>query len=177
MSSAKIKTQIVFSFNFLFDGFLLLPQLPSGFSHFLPEAANQLQPADQSQQPVQHSTGDRGDQSDQNAGLWERSAALPSDGASQRGAGQPQHGHRGWFFLWRRQTGVESSCTSASEDEFRFEVLSLHLLRKRRINCGGLSCEKTAFGLHRWEFWCQSCNKSKFTNFSLRHYNKKKCFI
>lgn len=82
-----------------FNYFLFVPQLPFGVSYFLPEAANQLQPADQSQQPVQHSTGDRGDQSNQDAGLWERSEALPSDGASQRGAWQPQHGHGGWFNL------------------------------------------------------------------------------
>ena len=74
-----------------------MPQLPGGARHFLPDAANRLQPADQSQQSVQHPAGDGGDQSDPDAGLRERPAPLPADGASQRGARQPEHGHGGQF--------------------------------------------------------------------------------
>lgn len=72
-----------------------LPQLPGGVGRLFPEAAGRLQPADQSQQPFQRASGDGGDQPHQVAGLRERPAALPADGASQRGARQPQHRHRG----------------------------------------------------------------------------------
>lgn len=48
---------------------ILFPQLPGGVRHFFPEAAHQLQPVDQSQQPFQHPPGDGGDQPDQDAGL------------------------------------------------------------------------------------------------------------
>lgn len=79
----------------LTDSTISFPQLPGGVRHFFPEAAHQLQPVDQSQQPFQHPSGDGGDQPDQDAGLWERPASLPADGARQRGVKQPQRRSRG----------------------------------------------------------------------------------
>lgn len=73
----------------------LHPQLPGGVGRLFPEAAGRLQPADQPQQPFQRAAGDGRDQPHQVAGLRERPAALPADGAGQRGARQPQHRHRG----------------------------------------------------------------------------------
>lgn len=79
----------------LTDSTVSFPQLPGGGGHFFPEAAHQLQPADQSQQPFQHSSRDGGDQPDPDAGLRERPAAVPADGARRRGVGQPQRRSRG----------------------------------------------------------------------------------
>lgn len=139
------ETIILFRLDLFSDPVLSPPQLPGGVGRFLPEAPDQLQPPDQSQQPFQHPPGDGRDQPDPDAGLRERPAALPPDGASQGGGPrQPEHSHRG-----ERDETVMQSGRGLMEG---FSLNRFCHLSVKQLHLDGLNALRLNLQVS-WHFW------------------------